>query len=148
MTSEGSKLYQKKDIKWSYRKSSGWEKGVIYTVQLEWPLEEVKDLNEQMKVELKKRRSTQPLDQASCGSVFKNPYPQFSGELIEKAGLKGLTRGSAQVSEKHANFILNLDHAKAQDIHDLIQEIRKKVYDKFAVSLETEVHYMGRWNEL
>ena len=147
MTPKGSKLYHKEDIKWTYRKTTGWENGVIYKAQFEWPLEEVKDLNEQIKVELKKRRSSQPLDKPSCGSVFKNPYPQFAGQLIEKAGFKGLKRGGAQVSQKHGNFIINLGGAKAQDIHNLIQEIRKKVYDQFAVSLEPEVHYMGRWGQ-
>ena len=92
------------------------------------------------------RRTSQPLGQASCGSVFKNPYPQFAGELIEKSGLKGLKQGEAQVSQKHGNFILNLGKATAQDIDILIQKIRERVYDKFSVRLETEVHYLGRWS--
>ena len=146
MTSESSKLYSYTDIQWSYRHSSGWQKGVIYEAHLEWPFQEMTDLNEQIKMELKRRRSTQPLDQASCGSVFKNPYPKFSGELIEQCGLKGLQKGDAQVSKKHANFILNLGSAKAQDIHNLIQEICQKVYDHSGVSLEMEVHYIGRWS--
>ena len=145
MTAKGPKLYKKGDIQWTYRRTSGWESGVIYKAQFEWPLEEEENLNDQIKKELQRRRSTQPLTQASCGSVFKNPYPQFAGELIEKTGLKGLKRGGARVSEKHANFILNSGEATAQDIHSLIQEIRKEVYEQFAVSLETEVHYMGRW---
>ena len=145
MTTKGPKLYSKEDIQWTYRKTSGWEAGVIYKAQFEWPLEEEKGLSEQIKRELQRRRATQPLDQASCGSVFKNPYPRLAGELIEQSGLKGLKKGGAQVSEKHANFILNSGQAIAQDIHNLIQDIRKKVYEQFAVSLETEVHYMGRW---
>ena len=145
MKAEGSKLYKKEDIKWSYRKSSGWEKGVIHKIQFKWPLEKVIDLNDKIKKEIQRRWATQPLNQASCGSVFKNPYPQFAGELIEKSGLKGLKRGEAQVSKKHGNFIVNLGSAKAQDIDYLIQEIRKIVYNKFAVYLEPEVHYIGRW---
>ena len=147
VTPKGLKLYQKRDITWSYRKTRGMEKGVIYKVRMEWPLEEIKNLNEQMKIELKRRRDTQPLDKPSCGSVFKNPYPQFAGQLIEKTGLKGFTKGAVQISNRHGNFILNLGGAKAQEIHNLIQEIRQKVYDKFAVSLETEVHYMGKWEK-
>ena len=146
MSFEGSKIYFKKDIKWSYRQSLGWQKSVIYEVELEWPLSEITDLNDKIKEELKKRRASQPLDKASCGSVFKNPYPHFAGQLIEKAGLKGLKQGSAQVSEKHANFIVNTGNAKAQDIHKLIQIIKQKVFEKFAVTLETEVRYMGIWN--
>lgn len=147
MTAKGSKRYEKEDVKWSYRKSSGWEKGVIYRAQFEWPLKEMENLNNQIKAELKKRRSTQPLEYASCGSVFKNPYPQFAGELIEKSGLKNLKIGAAQVSQKHGNFIVNLGGAKAQDIDNLIQKIRGAVYNKFAVSLEPEIHYVGRWNK-
>ena len=143
---EGIKTYLKEDIKWSYRKSQGWKKAVIYEVELEWPFIEEPDLNNQLKEELKKRRTSQPLDKSSCGSVFKNPYPQFAGELIEKAGLKGLKQGSAQVSEKHANFIVNMGEAKSADIHQLIQIIKQTVFNKFGVSLETEVHYLGSWN--
>ena len=147
ITHENTKTYNKNEIQWSYRCSSGWQKGVIYSAQFEWPLKEIKNLNEQIKLEMQKRRSSQPLDKASCGSVFKNPKGQFAGELIEKAGLKGLKRGSAQISEKHANFIINLGSAKAQDIHFLIKEIQTKVYNQFAVSLEPEVRYMGRWEK-
>ena len=143
---EGIKTYLKEDIKWSYRKSQGWQKAVIYEVDLEWPLIEEPDLNSQLKEELKKRRANQPLDKSSCGSVFKNPYPQFAGELIEKSGLKGLKQGYAQVSEKHANFIVNTGGAKSADIHKLIQTIKQTVFNKFAVSLETEVHYLGSWD--
>ena len=145
MNCEGSKTYFKKDINWSYRQSQGWQKGVIYEIDLEWALIEQTDLNKQIKEELKKRRASQPLDKASCGSVFKNPYPHFAGELIEKAGLKGLKQGSAQVSEKHANFIVNTGEAKAKDIHKLIQIIKQKVLEKFDITLETEVHYLGEW---
>ena len=146
MSFEGSKTYFQEDIKWSYRQSQGWQKAVIYEVELEWPLIEMSDLNQKIKEELKKRRASQPLDKASCGSVFKNPYPYFAGELIEKAELKGLKQGSAQVSEKHANFIVNIGDAKAQDIHKLIQTIKQKIFEKFAVTLETEVHYLGNWD--
>ena len=146
MNFEGSKTYLKEDIEWSYRQSRGWKKSVIYEVELEWPLIERANLNDKIKEELKKRRASQPLDKASCGSVFKNPYPHFAGELIEKTGLKGLKQGSAQVSEKHANFIVNTGQVKAQDIHQLIQIIKKKVFEKFAVKLETEVHYIGAWD--
>lgn len=145
---DGSKTYYKEEIQWFYRKSSNWQKGVIYEIELEWPLEEMPDLNEKIKAELKRRRSTQPLDKFSCGSVFKNPYPHFAGDLIEKCGFKGLRKGQAQVSEKHANFILNLGEAKADDIHWLIREIRQKVYEKFDINLKTEVRYMGKWDKV
>ena len=145
MTSEGSKTYLKKDIHWSYRQSAGWQKGVIYEVELAWALLEEPDLHTKLKAELQKRRASQPLDKASCGSVFKNPDGFFAGELIEKAGLKGFKQGSAQVSEKHANFIVNTGGASAQEVHALIQIIQKKVFEEFSVRLEPEVRYMGEW---
>lgn len=147
MSAKGTQTYSKKDINWSYRKGFSQSEGLIYEADLEWPLEELEDFHTKMKKELQKRRLSQPLSQASCGSVFKNPYPQFSGKLIEKSGLKGLKKGSAQVSEKHANFIINEGSAKAQDIHDLIKEVQKKVYSHHGVHLEPEVHYLGRWSK-
>ena len=146
MNSESSKTYLNKDINWSYRQSVGWQRGVIYEVELAWSLSEELDLHTKLKAELQNRRASQPLDKASCGSVFKNPESHLAGQLIEKAGLKGLKQGSAQVSTKHANFIVNTGQARATDIHDLIQTIQKKVFEKFSVKLETEVHYMGLWD--
>jgi len=89
------------------------------------------------------RAAKQPLDFPSCGSTFKNPEGHSAGRLIEKAGLKGLTVGGAQISDKHANFILNKENASAQDILKLIEIIREKVRETFAVSLETEVIILG-----
>ena len=145
MSAKGAVTYKKEDIVWSYRKSAGFGRGFIFQTLLEWPLIRQKDLSAQIKAELRLRRFAQPLNKPSCGSVFKNPRPRFAGELIEKAGLKGLKKGGAQVSEKHGNFILNTGGASASDIHWLICEIQKRVYERFAVSLEPEVHYMGRW---
>ena len=142
------KTFLNQEISWFYRKSSGWGQGVIYEACIKWPLQKTTDLNQKIKTEIKKRRATQPLDKASCGSVFKNPYPKFAGQLIEQAGLKGLKIGQAQVSHKHANFIINLGGAKAQDIASLIQQIRQKVYQRFGLNLETEVHYMGEWESV
>ena len=147
MSAKGSRTYYNKDIQWSYRESSGWKKSVIYEVHLKWPLIEESDLNNKIKQEIKKRRASQPLNQASCGSVFKNPLPLFAGQLIEKAGLKGVQQGKAQISEKHANFIVNLGGASAQDIHKLITLTQQKIYDLFQKRLETEVHYLGSWDK-
>lgn len=146
MTDQGSKTYQHKDIQWSYRKTTGINLGVIYKIQCQWPLITCPNLNEKIKEEIKKRRTTQPLSMPSCGSIFKNPYPLFAGKLIEQAGLKKLTIGQAQISNLHGNFIINLGKAKATDIDNLIQEVQKKVYDKFQVLLKTEIHYIGIWD--
>lgn len=145
-TQRGAVTYKKEDIIWSYRKSSNWGQGFVFQALLEWPLNKQKGLSAQIKAELQVRRAAQPLNKPSCGSVFKNPRPHFAGELIEKAGLKGLKKGHACVSKKHGNFILNEGGASASNIQWLIQEIQKRVYEQFAVSLEPEVRYMGRWD--
>ncbi len=88
---------------------------------------------------LKKRNDTQPVGQASCGSVFKNPTNHFAAKLIEDSGLKGYCIGGACVSIKHANYIINQNHASSDDIENLIQHIQHTVQSKFNINLETEV---------
>ncbi|OMF64289.1 UDP-N-acetylmuramate dehydrogenase [Paenibacillus sp. FSL R5-0766] len=89
------------------------------------------------------RESKQPLEFPSCGSVFKRPEGHFAGKLIQDCNLQGTRIGGAEISMKHAGFIVNVDHATAQDYMDLIQFIQKKVYDAFQVELETEVIFLG-----
>ncbi|MEK4366099.1 UDP-N-acetylmuramate dehydrogenase [Paenibacillus sp. FSL M8-0212] len=89
------------------------------------------------------RESKQPLEYPSCGSVFKRPEGHFAGKLIQDCHLQGTRIGGAEISMKHAGFIVNVDHATAQDYMDLIQFIQKKVYDTFQVELETEVIFLG-----
>ncbi|MGK4178449.1 UDP-N-acetylmuramate dehydrogenase [Lapidilactobacillus dextrinicus] len=93
------------------------------------------------------RASKQPLDLPSCGSVFKRPTGYYTGPLIQKAGLQGKTVGGAQVSKKHAGFIVNIDHATATDYLNLIGLIIKTIKTKFGVTLEPEVRIIGRESE-
>jgi UDP-N-acetylmuramate dehydrogenase len=92
-----------------------------------------------------RRAATQPLDQPSCGSVFKNPPGDFAGRLIEACGLKGTRVGGAQISDKHANFIVNTGGASAADVLALIRAARGAVFARFGVDLEPEVHAAGAW---
>ena len=92
---------------------------------------------------LARRNAAQPLGVPSCGSVFRNPPGDFAGRLIEQAGVKGLRRGGAMVSDKHANFILNVDRATATDIEELIAEVRAAVQRTSGVELELEVRVVG-----
>jgi UDP-N-acetylmuramate dehydrogenase len=90
------------------------------------------------------RRSKHPLEYASCGSYFKNPSPERpAARLIEEAGLKGLRVGRAEVSDKHANFLVALPGAGAADIRRLADEVRRRVLDRFGVRLEEEVTLLG-----
>ena len=91
------------------------------------------------------RTRTQPVRSKNCGSVFKNPTGDSAGRLVEAAGLKGAREGAAQVSEQHANFIVNLGGATAADVDRLIRRIQLEVGERFGVVLETEVERVGRW---
>jgi UDP-N-acetylmuramate dehydrogenase len=94
---------------------------------------------------LNRRRATQPYDLPSCGSVFRNPLPHTAGWLIEQTGLKGLRMGNAQVAEQHANFILNLGGATAEDIYRLIYQVQQRVYAKWSLWLQPEVKFVGEF---
>lgn len=93
---------------------------------------------------LAKRSATQPMGQASCGSVFRNPVGQYAAQLIEECGLKGLRIGGACVSDKHANFIINEQNATAADIEQLIKHVQKVVKDRHNIELKTEVCIVGK----
>ena len=90
-----------------------------------------------------KREAKQPLEFASAGSTFKRPPGYFAGTLIEQTGLKGLSVGDAQVSHKHAGFVINTGSASAKDVLDLIAEVQRRVYDQHGVHLEPEVRMIG-----
>lgn len=91
-----------------------------------------------------RRADKQPLDLPSCGSVFKRPAGYYAGKLIHDAGLQGYTVGGAQVSKKHAGFIVNIGQATATDYLEVIHHVQATVQAKFGVSLETEVRIIGR----
>ncbi|MDX1508935.1 MAG: UDP-N-acetylenolpyruvoylglucosamine reductase, partial [Woeseiaceae bacterium] len=92
---------------------------------------------------LERRKATQPLGLPSCGSVFRNPPDDHAARLIEAAGLKGFSIGGAEVSEKHANFIINRGDATATDIEELIEHVRQTVADVHGVQLVHEVRIVG-----
>ena len=89
------------------------------------------------------RKNTQPLNWPTAGSTFKNPDNNYAAKLIEDCGLKGFKIGDAKVSEQHANFIINLGAAKAKDIEDLINHIKKIVLKEKKIKLIPEVEIIG-----
>ncbi|AUI70768.1 UDP-N-acetylmuramate dehydrogenase [Companilactobacillus alimentarius] len=132
------------DMKFSYRHSLVQDDGGIVisaTFALKRGNKEV--IQEEMDRLNALRRSKQPLEYPSCGSVFKRPKGHFTGPLIIKAGLQGKIVGGAQVSMKHAGFIVNIKHATATDYMNLIHLIQKTVKEKFDVELHTEVRIIG-----
>ena len=98
---------------------------------------------ENMDAMLERRKTTQPLGLLSCGSVFRNPPGDHSARLIETAGLKGYSIGGAEVSEKHANFIINTGDATATNIEELIEHVRQTVLDVHGIELIHEVRIVG-----
>jgi UDP-N-acetylmuramate dehydrogenase len=94
---------------------------------------------------LARRKATQPLDLPSCGSVFRNPPGDHAGRLVELVGLKGFQAGGAQISERHANFIVNVGGATASDVMTCIRTAWERVRVTTGVSLVPEVHVLGRW---
>ena len=90
------------------------------------------------------RKVTQPYDSPCAGSIFRNPLPHFAGKLIEEAGLKGFQIGGAQISEMHGNFIVNAGNAKASDVLQLIEYVKKTIMEKYNIQMETEVEIIGK----
>lgn len=111
---------------------------IILEVTLSLKKGNKKAIEEVMKDRKERRIATQPLEYPSAGSVFRNPEGMFVGKMIEDLGLKGLTKGGAQISMKHANFIINIGNAKSRDIVDLITTIRDAVYENYQVELRVE----------
>ncbi len=129
----------RKDIQISHRYSSFKEEKVIL-LKATFKLEEgsAKEMQEEIKLMQEKRLKTQPLEYKNAGSVFKNPEGLSAGKLIDEAGLKGYNINDAEVSLKHANFIVNKGNATSKDIKELIKYIQKKVLEKEHIKLELE----------
>lgn len=134
---------QHDEMKWAYRHLEGWQPGIIIKAGLKWPNKPDPKILDQVREANKIRLTKQPLDMPSCGSVFVNPPGQKAAQLIDSCGLKGYTVGQAQVSLKHANFIVNLGGAKASDIKAVIEHVQKTVRDQKGIELRTEVIRLG-----
>lgn len=107
---------------------------------------DVEKARQDIKALMEKRSASQPLQLPNCGSVFRNPEGNHAAKLIEGCGLKGKTIGGAQVSEKHANFIVNIGEATATDIERLIEEVKATVLQQTGVELHPEVRIVGELN--
>ena len=128
----------------SYRHSIFTETGdVIISATMKLTPDDKDSIDARMKNYTDRRNDKQPLQYPSAGSFFKRPEGYFAGKLIQDAGLKGVSVGGAQVSEKHSGFIINTGNATAEDIIHLMRLVQNTVYDKFGVMLEPEVHIVG-----
>ncbi|MCL1945536.1 MAG: UDP-N-acetylmuramate dehydrogenase [Chitinivibrionia bacterium] len=147
--SDAEVIISKEEANFGYRSSVFQKKnGVIFWADFEFNMKKNYEilLSAQNEI-LKKRKENQPLEYHSCGSVFKRPQNNYAGKLIEEAGLKGFCIGDAQVSEKHANFIVNKKNATAEDVRKVMAKVRKTVKEKFQVILEPEVVFLGDFDD-
>jgi UDP-N-acetylmuramate dehydrogenase len=146
LTDPGFKIVrkEKEELEWHYRQSVGWRPGIVTQVGIIWREDPRDDVLQEVQEGNKRRMSTQPLQSPSCGSVFKNPHSRKAGQLIEQSGLKGFTIGGAQVSEKHANFIINTGKATAADITAVREHVQKVVLEQTRIPLDTEYVFIGR----
>lgn len=143
------------DLKFAYRQSALPEGAVLVDVTLQGGSGAPKDLHARMEDQLRKRDETQPTKERSAGSTFRNPagfsstgqaddvHDLKAWKLIQDAGMKGARRGGAQMSEKHANFLINAGGATAADLEGLGEDVRKKVYETSGISLEWEIMRIG-----
>lgn len=145
LTREGRiRTLTREELSFGYRESSVADEGML-VLQAEFALSP-KDpgaIRERMEELSRRRKEKQPLEYPSAGSTFKRPAGAFAGKLIEEAGLKGLRIGGAMVSEKHAGFVINYEHASASDIYRLCQEVQRRVRERTGVELELEVRLLG-----
>jgi len=115
---------------------------VVLEATMRLTLDDPAQIDARMREYMERRRASQPLQYPSAGSVFKRPVGYYAGKLIEDCGLKGLTVGGAQVSEKHAGFIVNRGGATARDVWDLSELVRRSVKERFGVDLEREIKFL------
>ncbi len=131
------------DIPFSYRRAH-LPPGIVVGVWLQLKPGEHSQIEQAVKEYLRYRKDTQPLTLPSAGCVFKNPPQDSAGRLVEAAGLKGARVGDAQVSEKHANFMVNVGHARAEDVLALIKKVRAGVKKLSGVRLDLELKVVGQ----
>ena len=135
----------KQDMNLGYRTSCFKQNGNIITdVTFKLQKGDKTEIWEKMNTLMGKRRDKQPLEYPSAGSTFKRPEGYFAGALIEENGFKGKGVGGAEVSEKHAGFVINKSGATTKDILDLMNKIQETVFEKNGVKLEPEVIFVGR----
>lgn len=135
----------KEDLKYTYRHVEGIEDYIVLSASFKLTPADFQQLLETRNSILHKRIEKQPLDYPSAGSVFKRPVNDYASRLIDDTGLRGLSVGGAKISEKHAGFIINFNHATPEDIRELMRQVRQKVKEKHGIELELEQILWGQF---
>jgi UDP-N-acetylmuramate dehydrogenase len=138
---------RKEEVEHGYRHVAGVENYIILSASFKLSPADPFHLTEERNLTLQKRRDKQPLEYPNAGSVFKRPANDYASRLIDDTGLRGLTVGGAKVSEKHAGFIINFNHATPEDIRELMRQVRQKVQEKHGIALELEQILWGDFAE-
>jgi UDP-N-acetylmuramate dehydrogenase len=146
VTSDGEVVHMENaEIGFRYRASAFPPDSLILETEIRLKEGKPADIFKRMKESQKRRKQTQPLSFPSAGSIFKNPAGDYAGRIIESLGMKGFSVGDAQVSMKHANFIVNLGNATSAQVLELIERIEEKVFAETGVRLEREVRLVGEF---
>jgi UDP-N-acetylmuramate dehydrogenase len=135
------------DIAWGYRASDVTQRGIAVECYLKVTDGDKQAIRRTMDESFDRRKHSQPMGVPSAGSVFKNPEKDSAGRLIDGLGYKGTRRGGAMVSPVHANFIVNDGGATAQDVWSMIQDIRTAVRDEYGIQLQTEIKFLGPFED-
>jgi UDP-N-acetylmuramate dehydrogenase len=133
------------DVGWSYRQTTIPRDAIVAQTTLRFERGDPKAVRERLQSRLVRRKATQPVAIPNSGSCFRNPEGDYAGRLIEAAGAKGWREGAAEVSDLHANFIVNTGGASARDVATLLARVRRAVADRFGVELHLEVHLVGEF---
>ncbi|MGV8026959.1 MAG: UDP-N-acetylmuramate dehydrogenase [Anaerolineaceae bacterium] len=145
---QGKVMYGKEAMAFEYRSSilkHNSDECVVLTASFSAQPGDYDQMIQKIETYKERRQKTQPPG-PSMGSIFRNPQAEKAGKLIEAAGLKGKKCGGAEISDYHANFIINTSNGSAQDVWDLIQTIENTVHQKFGFFLHTEIQLVGDWN--
>lgn len=144
LTDGKSLAFEGKALSFDYRHSAMMDAGVVVTnVILRLTPGDPENIRARTDELTRARREKQPLEYPSAGSTFKRPIGFFAAKLIDDCGLRGLSVGDAQVSEKHAGFIINRGKATASDILELMDQVKRRVFDQYGIMLEPEVRILG-----
>ena len=135
--------YEKNDIEWGYRYTSIPAGEVILEASFLLSECDPKEIAADMEQRISRRRRKQPMGKPTCGSVFRNPPGESAGKLVESCGLKGYAAGGAQVSETHANFVVNNGGATANDVLLVMQKMHSDVLERHGINLLPEVKFLG-----
>ncbi len=141
------KVLEKNQISFEYRRTNLEKDDIIVEATLSLDIADMDAIKHQMEEYFAKRKNSQPLQLPNAGSVFKNPKGTSAGKLIEEAGCKSMSIGDAEVSAKHANFIVNRGHATASEVYALLRIVQKRVFEHRGIILEPEIEFIGEFDE-